>query len=255
MKVTKVIALTGLILILIGLVSLRKDDLTFLINKYLYKENPTATLDNKNPYYRKYDFNYIKNTDNFSPRNKQDILNIYYTVINAGKNNFTFYCPKEYTTCLEDINSLAKSKEEISNINNFVHPYNSFTHIETVYDTLGKISLTIDKNYQQEDINLIEKKLDELMDKLTSKQIPIEQNIKLIHDYIIENAKYDEIRRQYKESTYKSDTAYGPLFEGYAICSGYTDLMALFLDRLNIKNFKVSSNKHVWNAVYLNDNW
>ena len=36
--------------------------------------------------------------------------------------------------------------------------------------------------------------------------------------------------------TYKSNIAYGPLFENYAICSGYTDLMELFLEKLNIKD-------------------
>ena len=31
--------------------------------------------------------------------------------------------------------------------------------------------------------------------------------------------------------------------------------MELFLEKLNIESFKVSSEKHVWNAVYLNGNW
>ena len=31
--------------------------------------------------------------------------------------------------------------------------------------------------------------------------------------------------------------------------------MALFLEKLNIKNYKISSDKHVWNAVYINNEW
>ena len=31
--------------------------------------------------------------------------------------------------------------------------------------------------------------------------------------------------------------------------------MAIFLNRLRVPNFKVSSEKHVWNAVYIYDKW
>ena len=31
--------------------------------------------------------------------------------------------------------------------------------------------------------------------------------------------------------------------------------MELFLERMNIKSFKVSSENHIWNAVYINNNW
>ena len=49
-----------------------------------------------------------------------------------------------------------------------------------------------------------------------------------------------------------------------ATCNGYTDLMAIFLTKFNIKNYKIattkesissSSNGHIWNAVYLNNQW
>ena len=83
----------------------------------------------------------------------------------------------------------------------------------------------------------------------------LENNIKNVHDYIINNSKYDSNRSDKGVTSYKSDTAYGPLFEGYALCGGYTDLMELFLERMNIKSFKVSSENHIWNAVYINNNW
>ena len=31
--------------------------------------------------------------------------------------------------------------------------------------------------------------------------------------------------------------------------------MAIFLDRYNIPNFKIISENHIWNAVYLDGNW
>ena len=77
----------------------------------------------------------------------------------------------------------------------------------------------------------------------------------LIHDYIINNTKYDEQRSDNNIIEYKSDTAYGALIEGYALCGGYTDSMMLFLEKFNIKSYKISSENHVWNHVYLNKNW
>ena len=81
-------------------------------------------------------------------------------------------------------------------------------------------------------------------------------------DYIINNTKYDVTRNENGESIYQSYLAYGLLFEGYATCNGYTDTMALFLDKMNIPNFKVAMTPddptkegHVWNAVYLDNNW
>ncbi len=31
--------------------------------------------------------------------------------------------------------------------------------------------------------------------------------------------------------------------------------MSLLLDKLGIKNFKIASKTHVWNAVYINNQW
>ena len=46
-------------------------------------------------------------------------------------------------------------------------------------------------------------------------------------------------------TTYASDIAYGPLFEGYGICGGYTDAMELFLEKMGIESYKISSDQHV----------
>lgn len=251
----KILATLGLIFIFIGLFLMKKDDIFTIFNDYVLKENKVVTIGEKNEYYRDYDFAFVKNTSNFSPSNYQDILDIYYTVINAGKSNFTFYCPKEYTSCIDDIKTLSNDQNTLSDINNYVHPYNGFSHIESEYDSLGRVTINVVRNYTEEDINLINKKIDELMPQLTSNYNSLENNIKNVHDYIINNARYDSARSDSNVLSYKSDTAYGPLFQGYAICGGYTDLMQLFLERLNVKNFRVSSDNHIWNALYINNTW
>ena len=244
----------GLIFILAGLVIIRYEDITTIINTYIFK-NPNITLGNKNEYYRDYDFEFIQNTEDFSPNNLQELLNIYYTIINAGKDEFTFYCPKDYENCLNDVGDLANDQSKLSDINNFVHPFNSFSHIETEYDSFGRVQVRITKSYSANDIDLINDKVDKLYTQLIDSNKSDVENIRKVHDYIINNSKYDSDRSDKKIINYRSDIAYGPLFEGYAICGGYTDLMQLFIERMNIKSYRISSDDHIWNALYLNNKW
>lgn len=209
----------------------------------------------KNEYYRNYDYEFVQNTDNFNPKNKNDILNIYFTVLNSGVKNFYFYCPNEYSNCINDVKEITNNKTLLSTINNYVHPYNSYKHIETSYYKTGKVEISIEKTYSENKINTINKKVDYIINDIIKDEKDTNTMIKLAHDYIVNNTKYDSNRSDKNISEYDSDTAYGALIEGYALCGGYTDSMAIILDRLNIKNFKIASDSHIWNAVNMNDEW
>ena len=251
----KKILFIGLLLILIGIGLYYKEDIVKISYNFIRGANKKITLENKNEYYRDYDFEFVQNTDNFIPTNKQELYNVFYTVINSGNDEFTFYCSYDYKECINDVQELAKDQTILSDINNYVHPFNSFKHIYTKYDAMGKVTLTLEKMYTDEEISLISQKVDSLSISLIIENDSDYNNILRVHDYIINNAKYDLKRSDYNDTTYKSNIAYGPLFEGYAICGGYTDLMELYLEKMNIKSYKVSSFKHVWNAVYYNNSW
>lgn len=246
----------GMLLILLGVTVGLKEDLIKVYNKLFLKiGTEVVSLGDKNEYYRDYDFDFVQNTNDFSPKNRQDILNIYYTAINAGKNTFTFYCPSSYKECLNEVDNLANDQTTLSHINNFVHPFNGFKNIETEYDSLGKVKIKIEKSYTKDEIEEVEKKVKSIEKEVVTSNSSLEDNIKNIHDYIINNSKYDSNRSDNNIVKYKSDISYGPLIEGYGLCGGYTDAMELFLEDLNVKSFKVSSENHVWNAVYLNNSW
>ena len=49
--------------------------------------------------------------------------------------------------------------------------------------------------------------------------------------------------------------AYGPLINKLALCGGYTDTMALFLEKMGIPNYRIASENHIWNLVYINNEW
>ena len=252
----KKLAFLGVLLIILGLILGKNEKANIPINELFSPPKIKVVLGEKNAYYRNYDFSFVQNTEDFNPDCKQDLLNIYYTVINAGKNSFTFYCSKEYENCLDDVKDIANDKTTLSLINNYVHPYNGFNHIETEFDNTGKVEIIIHKSYSEDEIIAIEQKLDEIQNTVLTENTTPEQKIKLIHDYIINNTKYDVQKTENTNSTlYKSEIAYGPLLQGYGICSGYTDAMQLMLERLEIENFKVASTNHVWNAVKIDDTW
>ena len=243
------------LIILFGFTFVFRQPLYNLYRTYFIKENKDVTLTNTNDYTRNYDFNYVQTTNDFTPNEYQDLLNIYYTVLNSGVKEFSFYCPDEYSSCINDIDSLANNQKVLSTINNFVHPFNSFKHLETSYDDYGKVTLKIEHIYSNSDIKLIKAKVKEIEKEIWNNSMSNEDKIKEAHNYIINNSKYDKDRSDNNIVKYKSDTAYGTLLEGYSLCGGYTDAMELFLEDMNIKSYKIASENHVWNAIYLNNTW
>ena len=232
-----------------------KEEIISYYNKYFVANDRVPTTLIKNGNYRDYNFNYVSNTTNFIPKSKQDILNIYYTVINSGMSNFTFYCDPDYTTCINDVKNIANNQVIISNINNFVHPYNGFKDLETGFGENGKITLSINRNYTDDMKLILDYKVEDVIKKNITDDMTTKEKIKTIHDYIINHTKYDQERSDNNIIKYKSDTAYGALIEGYALCGGYTDSMMLFLEKFGVKSYRISSDNHIWNYVYLDNNW
>lgn len=243
-----------LILTFIFIYSYRKN-IYQIYDDYFVPLGDKITVLEKNKYFREYNFSYVKNTESFIPNNKSELINIYYTIVNSGMTDFTFYCSKEYTNCVDDVNDFANNQNMISNINNFVHPYNSFKTITTIVESTGKVSLHIDKVYDEEMIVILNYKVDEIIKKYTKDSDTIKVKLKKIHDYIIDNTTYDKERSDKKIVNYKSDNAYGVLIENYGLCGGYTDAMMLFLEKLNIPNYKIATENHVWNYVKIDDKW
>ena len=215
----------------------------------------------ENVYFKQNDYQFVQLTDNYHPKNKQDVLNLFYTALNKGYDELTFYCAVEYKECVDDVNDIANSETVLSYINNFVATYNSYNKIYININSFGRINVTINKIYTDNDALMINKRVDEVYNKIINDQMSDLDKIKAAHDYIIKNTKYDEERAEEIKNNIASDdihpsnTAFGPLFTGKAICGGYTDTMALFLDKMGIPNIKVSSKNHIWNAVYINGQW
>lgn len=250
-----------LCILVISIVLLNSNKISYYITTSL-ERNPRVLLEPANNYQKDEDYLFVQRTKDFIPLSYNDLLNIYYTVTNNGYETFTFYCPSEYKNCTKDVETISNDPETLSYINNFVHPYNSFSNIQTSISESGEITININYLYNKDEIKVISKKVDEIIDEVIKDDMSDYDKIKTIHDYIINNTKYDVERNNDENSKYISYKANGPLIEGYATCSGYTDAMALFLEEFGIKNYKIATelmqediSGHVWNAVYLDGKW
>lgn len=232
---------------------IKSEDISTTITDFLNKEN-TVEVKDSNIYKRNYDYIKFTNTNDFTPYNKEDILNIYYNIVNNGWDEFTFYCPKEYTNCTNDINIMANDRELMSKVNNYVHPFNSFVTLNTKISSNGQINVEVIHKYNEEKISIIDNKVNEIISNLVLYNKTDYEKISLIHNYIINNSTYDNDKIN-KTSPYDSTSAYGNLIEGYSVCSGYSDTLSIFLDKFNIPNIKISSKNHVWNLIYFNGKW
>ncbi len=244
-------------LMLLGIVYYYRTDITkYIIDNYIYKKE--IDLPDSNEYRRNYDFSFVQETSNFYPNNKQELYNVFYTILNNGYDSFTFYCGDEYTNCEKDIKELTQENNQIlSTINNYVHPYNSYSSINVNMNSLGRINVNITKLYSSDDIYTLNNYINTNYSKIINDKMTDSEKIKAAHDFIINNSTYDKTWKETKSENriHKSNIAYGPLIEKIGLCGGYTDAMELFLEKMGIKSYKIASDNHIWNYVYINNSW
>ena len=249
---------TGLVilLILLGITYFNKDTIVlYVVQKILFKGTTNLEL---NEYHKNDDFELVQNTINLTPTSKNDFNNIFYTVLNSGMDEVVIYCSNDYKSCISDFNDYTRNSDEMEAINNYVDPFNSFKNITVSTDNFNRIQININKAYTEEETKLINSTIDKYIKENINSSMNDQEKIKKFHDYIINNTKYDNNyhidtdKNIYPGSPYN---AYGVLFENKAICGGYSDVMAIYLDKIGIKNYKIASNKHIWNYVYIDNNW
>ena len=187
------------------------------------------------------------NTDIKRAKNRQDILNLIYSILNSGDDNFSFYC--DYEGCVNDIKLLVDEQNDISNINNFVHPFNSFATINVDITNSGKITIKNKKVYNDQEIEFVKNYVQSFIDSNINDSMSNYDKIKLFHDHIINNTVYD------KDRTKENYNAYNLITDGKSICGGYSDIMAVFLHMIGVQNYKIVSENHVWNLVNLDGTW
>ena len=261
MKNKIITALILTILIIMAILSI--GPITDQLAQFL-KQDPKVVINPPNAYYRDINFKYVQQSEDFIPYSRQDLKNIFYSILNNGYETFTFYCATEYEKCVEDVLDITSQETNIlPHINNFVHPFNGFSGFDLSYTEAGEITVSVTKAYNNEDIYVLNNEIDKIMNNLIKPEMDDEEKILAIHDHIINITRYD-LKFDPKQpalSPFRSNRAMGPLLQGYAVCSGYTDAMAIFLNLFDIPNFKIATEGdedeagHIWNAVYVDGKW
>ncbi len=246
--------ITGsIILIVLVICVFNKNRIIYLYNSKLTEVNYAKQEENE--YKVDYHFNYIKENDSLEIANREDIIPEIYYSVNSGVHETKKYCGLNYDNCFQDVYNIIYQDEKTLIINNYVHPFNSFDSIKVTGHN-KVVTFEIGYIYSKEEIEAVNNVVSSVMKEKISDDMDIRDKIKVIHDYIIDNTDYDELKsKDINDDTYRSNTAYGVLIQGYGICSGYADAMAVFLDEMGIVNYKISNDKHIWNLVYLDGNW
>ncbi len=259
MRIKKILKLTITVIIIVITAYLIYDNYYLLTNKLEYVYTKYFVPDIKqnlsdNIYRKKENYGYLKINENTTIKNEDDAKNAIYTFLDAGWEEYTIKCDPDYLSCVNDVKKMVENNTYLTDLSNFVHPFNTFNKVNTTFNNTGRIILKKESRYTKEQIKKISEKVDEIYGKNYNTSKNVKENIKIFHDYIINNTKYDSSNTT-GLSSINSSTAYGVLFDGVGICSGYADAMSLFLEKMNVKNYRISSNTHVWNLVYVDGSW
>ena len=240
---------------LFGIVYVNRDRIVGFILGNVVDNN--VQIGEPNSYYKDIDYGFVQNTTNLYPSNRQDIINIIYSTLNRGLDDVTFYCDSGYSSCIDDVNDIAGDSLILSTINNLVHPFNSYRNIHFSINSYGKVSINVTKTYSDSEVLLVNNRIDEITSSIISDDMSTRDKILAFHDYIVNNTVYDSsvsLTNQMTSGT-NANNAVGLLYEGKAICSGYSDTLSIFLSRLGVNNYKISSDVHIWNLVNIDGEW
>ena len=243
-----------IIVVIASFLVFNKQVVEYISNNFIRIKEKDLYLE-KNEYAKEENYGFVQITNKYTVTNYQELLNAFYTILDS--------CDKDYKDCMDDINKIIPSSDEdddiMAELNNFVHPYNSYKNIVVTTNNYGKVNIKFEKIYSKEMIEDIDKYIDDFINENITEDTDDYTKISLFHDYIINNTKYDIERandvnsEQYKDSP--SHTAYGVSKNHVALCGGYSDMMAIYLNKFGIKNIKIAAKLHVWNLIYYNGEW
>ena len=138
----------------------KEEIFAYMLVKVIYPNE--FVVEDSNQYDTELNYAYVQNTDDFTPENKEELMNIFYTILNSGWDSFSFVCDLSYDNCISDIQDLLAEDYQLSNLNNFVHPYNNYNQIDISVNNFGRVDVTIHKLYSDEEIKAIDAEIDRI---------------------------------------------------------------------------------------------
>ena len=255
-NITDTIILFLLVVLLVYVYNNRIEISNFVLKRYAIKQSNVEYIPNE--YTKNNSYNFVTKTNNFTPKNKDELKNAIYSILNSGWDNFSFFCDSNYIECENDIKKMSEDGT-FNSINNFIHPYNSYKSMNITINNLDVITIRTIKNYSNEEIIELNNKINTIEKEIITDNMSINDKILVFHDYVVNNTIYDSAEAALVNENITLDLnsykAYNVLINGIGLCGGYADTMAIFLNKLGVNNYKVSTDTHVWNAININNEW
>ena len=121
----------------------------------------------------------------------------------------------------------------------------------------GRGKLFFEYSKSAEDIklhrNIIRRRRDRIIEKLIRPDMSEDERVKRIHDYVIDETRYDRRYINNEPVPEESHTVYGVLGEGVALCGGYAKTMKYLLDAIDIESIVIvgetTYDNHAWNII------
>lgn len=245
------------------------------LNAIKDKEEPIKEVDYSNIAINKYFYNqleeYSKTIYKAFESNKEEMKTGTYTV--------------ELGTSFSDLLSKSDGQEQLGRYYQsaieaytydnpdvfYLSPNKMYLNIETttrgknvtygVYINSGEQSnYLIDEFSSREQINQAIRRIEQIRDQiLQNKKSTAYDNVKMVHDYLIDNIEYDTTVS--KENIYN---ICGAMINGEAVCEGYARSFKYLMDSLEIPctlvigkgtNSEGQTENHAWNYVQVNSQW
>ncbi len=167
---------------------------------------------------------------------------------------------KSLSTCGEAVIAMINDHPEFFWLNGTARADSEY--IAGSEDVKVKISIFSYDYWKNNDLNAAKAEFDSAVQGIVDAamaQSDMFEKVKLVHDSIIGNVKYDHSKvgeaGEDLESRVFADTAYGALVKGEALCGGYARAFGCIMNKLGIENCFVSGvaggGKHAWNMIRL----
>jgi len=139
----------------------------------------------------------------------------------------------------------------VFNILESIYPYSFSAEILKGESGITKFDIIVNEKEQQDKALIL---ADTLAQSLVDDSMSDIQMLEEFHNYIVLNTVYDEKTADTKDvADSKSFWAYGALFDGSAVCAGYSRALTMMAQSVGIDLIYVTSEamNHGWNALRL----
>lgn len=150
-----------------------------------------------------------------------------------------------------------KTSDDADYLANSMASMNVRTRQEYIGNQIQRTEFTVQIQYREtaQQLAAVNAGVKEVLAALNVKGKTDYKKVKLIHDYIVNNTRY-----QYSSNCY---TAYGALINGMAVCQGYAQLTYKMLMEAGVKCYVITgkanngrqTQNHAWNMVKIGKKW